>query len=102
MVGNRAHTYPLYTHGFVSNNKILSIIQNCLIELTEHITDGMCASSPEIQSTLKIGRQAELYHSEDNLEASVETYRWTLCLLVPLLALEPRGLRRDLLHKQVH
>lgn len=62
---------------------------------------GMCASSPNIESGLQIGRQAELYLTEKNDMAAVDKMRTALGLLVPLLETEPPGQRRDLLHYQV-
>lgn len=61
----------------------------------------MCASSRPIQDALQIGRKAELYQREHNLEAAVDTFRSALSLLVPLLGSEPKGVRKDMLHKQV-
>lgn len=61
----------------------------------------MCASSPNIESGLEIGRQAELYLNEKNDKAAVDKMRTALGLLVPLLETEPPGQRRDLLHYQV-
>lgn len=61
----------------------------------------MCSSSPQIQTGLEIGRQAELYQREHNIEATIDTFRSSLSLLVPLLGNEPKGVRKDLLHQQV-
>lgn len=61
----------------------------------------MCTSSPNIQSGLDIGRQAELYLNEKNDMTAVDKMRTALGLLVPLLEAEPPGQRRDLLHYQV-
>lgn len=64
-------------------------------------SDSMCSSSPNIQSALEIGRVAELFLSENNLDAATNSFRTALGLLVPLLQEEPAGHRRDMLHKQV-
>lgn len=61
----------------------------------------MCASSPQIQAGLKIGRQAELYQHEKNIQAAVESFRSSLSMLVPLLRCEPNGGRKEMLHTQV-
>lgn len=61
----------------------------------------MCSSSPQIQDGLRIGSQAELYLHDGNMQAAIDTFRAALSLLVPLLGNEPRGARKDLLHKQV-
>lgn len=61
----------------------------------------MCASSPNIESALEIGRQAELYLNEKNDLAALENMRTALGLLVRLLETEPHGKRRDLMHYQV-
>ncbi|XP_046427367.1 serine/threonine-protein kinase ULK3 isoform X1 [Neodiprion virginianus] len=57
-------------------------------------TAGMC-------DALEIGEIAEQYLSEGKYEVALEKFKSCLEMLVPLLAKEPPGHRRDLLHKQV-
>lgn len=63
---------------------------------------SLATSSPELKSTLEIGRQAELYALENKLDVALESFKTVLGALMPLLAAEPRGSkRRDLLHQQI-
>lgn len=54
-----------------------------------------------MKNGLEIGRKAELYAYERNLQASIDNFKTALSILVPLLGQEPKGLRQELLHKQV-
>lgn len=60
-----------------------------------------CASSPQLQNGLEIGRQAELYEYEKKLDLAFDTYKSSLSILVPLLQEEPKGPRKDSLAKQI-
>lgn len=59
------------------------------------------ASSPALRDGLDMGRQAELYMIERNYAAAIAEYRRALSVLVPALSGEPRGERRERLHRQV-
>lgn len=58
-------------------------------------------STPGICGALEIGEVAEQYLSEGKYKLALEKFKSSLEVLVPLLAKEPPGRRRDLLHKQV-
>ncbi|GAB0095081.1 Serine/threonine-protein kinase ULK3 [Sergentomyia squamirostris] len=58
-------------------------------------------SSPALKSSLEIGRQGELYFHEGKYKEALESLKTSLGGLVPLLAQEPKGPRRDLLHQQI-
>lgn len=60
-----------------------------------------CASSPQLQNGLEIGRQAELYEYEKKLDLALETFKSALSILVPLLQTEPKSQRKDLLTQQI-
>lgn len=59
------------------------------------------ASSPALRDGLDMGRQAELYMCEGNYASAIAEYRRALGVLVPALSGEPRGERRERLHRQV-
>lgn len=65
------------------------------------VIDSLFASTPQVQHALEIGRQAELYSYEQNHVAALDRYTSALNVLVPLLPLEPSGIRKDLLQKQL-
>lgn len=60
-----------------------------------------CYSHPQLRNGLEIAQQAEYYAFERKLEASLETYKRALGILVPLLNEEVDGERKKLLHKQI-
>ena len=59
----------------------------------------MTASSSAIRTALEIGRKGELFIFERNFKEALESFKTALGQLVPLLATEPKGLRRDLMHQ---
>lgn len=54
-----------------------------------------------MNGALEIGEVAEQYLSEGKYQLALDKFKSALEVLVPLLAKEPAGRRRDLLHKQV-
>lgn len=50
---------------------------------------------------LEIGRSAQMYVSEGQYKLALEKFESSLGILVPLLATEPSGIRKELLYKQV-
>ncbi|XP_012261836.2 serine/threonine-protein kinase ULK3 [Athalia rosae] len=58
-------------------------------------------STTGMPGALEIGEAAEQYLSEGKYAIALEKFKSALEMLVPLLAKEPVGRRRDLLHKQV-
>lgn len=61
----------------------------------------MCTTSEKLCTALEIGHTAEMYMTEGQYNLALGKFESSLASLMPLLALEPKGPRRDLLHKQV-
>ncbi|KAK3910588.1 Serine/threonine-protein kinase ULK3 [Frankliniella fusca] len=61
----------------------------------------MCTTSEKMCTALEIGHTGEMYMTEGQYNLALGKFESCLAALMPLLAQEPRGPRRDLLHKQV-
>lgn len=61
----------------------------------------LCTTSEKLCTALEIGHTGEMYMTEGQYSLALGKFESCLASLMPLLALEPRGPRRDLLHKQV-
>lgn len=62
---------------------------------------SLCLATPNMQDALEIGNSAQMYVSEGQYKLALEKFESCLGILVPLLATEPTGIRKDLLYKQV-
>nr|CAD7194838.1 unnamed protein product [Timema douglasi] len=73
------------------------------IGITNSYTElyNQSTSTPKLASGLEIGSVAEQYMAEGQYKAALEKFQGSLGVLVPLLASEPKGRRRDLLHQQI-
>lgn len=65
------------------------------------VSDPLTGSSPAIRTAMEIGRKGELYIFERNFAVALDNFKAALGQLVPLLATEPKGQRRDMLHQLV-
>ncbi|XP_063230444.1 serine/threonine-protein kinase ULK3 isoform X2 [Bacillus rossius redtenbacheri] len=61
----------------------------------------LCAPTPSLITALEIGTAAQQYLAEGQYGIALEKFQSCLGLLIPLLPLEPKGRRRDLLYQQV-
>lgn len=61
----------------------------------------MCTTSEKLCTALEIGHTGEMYMTEGQYNLALGKFESCLAALMPLLAQEPRGPRRELLHKQV-
>ncbi|KAE8753055.1 hypothetical protein FOCC_FOCC000400 [Frankliniella occidentalis] len=61
----------------------------------------MCTTSEKLCTALEIGHTGEMYMTEGQYNLALGKFESCLATLMPLLAQEPRGPRRELLHKQV-
>lgn len=61
----------------------------------------LCTTNEKLCTALEIGHTGEMYMTEGQYSLALGKFESCLATLMPLLASEPRGPRRDLLHKQV-
>lgn len=61
----------------------------------------MCSRSPNLSAALEIGINAQMYLVEGKYELALEKFQSSLGILIPALPEEPKGLRKDLLYRQV-
>lgn len=62
---------------------------------------SQCRTTPPLRDALDIGMLAQMYLAEGQYQLALDKFQASLEVLVPLLATEPLGVRKDLLYKQV-
>lgn len=62
----------------------------------------LCVTTPALRDALDIGLSGQMYLAEGQYQLALDKFQASLGVLVPLLATEPLGLRKDLLYKQVY
>lgn len=61
----------------------------------------LCSLTPKLHTGVEIAKAAELYELEGSYPLALAKYESALSLLLPLLATEPTGERKTMLHKEV-
>uniref|UniRef100_A0A1B6DXA2 Serine/threonine-protein kinase ULK3 n=1 Tax=Clastoptera arizonana TaxID=38151 RepID=A0A1B6DXA2_9HEMI len=67
---------------------------------TKNLRD-LCATTPNMIGALDIGYAGQMYLAEGQYKLALDKFEASLGVLVPLLATEPPGPRKDLLYKQI-
>uniref|UniRef100_A0A1B6JPE1 Serine/threonine-protein kinase ULK3 n=1 Tax=Homalodisca liturata TaxID=320908 RepID=A0A1B6JPE1_9HEMI len=61
----------------------------------------LCSTTPALRDALDIGTSAQMYLAEGQYQLALDKFQASLGVLVPLLATEPLGVRKDLLYRQI-
>ncbi|KAG8335555.1 Serine/threonine-protein kinase ulk3 [Homalodisca vitripennis] len=61
----------------------------------------LCSTTPALKDALDIGTSAQMYLAEGQYQLALDKFQASLGVLVPLLATEPLGVRKDLLYRQI-
>ncbi|XP_054285473.1 serine/threonine-protein kinase ULK3 isoform X2 [Macrosteles quadrilineatus] len=62
---------------------------------------ALCSTTPSLRDALEIGQAAQMYLAEGQYQLALDKFQASLGVLVPLLATEPLGPRKELLYRQV-
>ncbi len=62
---------------------------------------SLCLNTPNLKTALEIGVSAQMYLAEGKYSVALEKFESSLGMLLPCLASEPSGLRKELLYLQV-
>lgn len=71
------------------------------IEVGYVVLGSVCSSTPLLRDAVDIALTAQMYLAEGQYQLALQQFQASLGVLVPLLATEPQGPRKDLLYKQV-
>lgn len=65
------------------------------------ILGSLASTTPSLKTALEIGMEAVQYDAEGSRSAAFERYEAALQNILPILAKEQKGRRKELLHQQV-